>query len=179
MSLKLVVLALAFALLVYAVVRRAGFYRRFFSDPHLREVASALPALRRTGLDQLAATNPVEPRPVVSSLGLVILYTVRNNGEEGGFVHHLSVSLGGGYTPHAVGAYFLIFALRGLGVDPRQVGLGMSPSHIFHCEWTLSPTEEAEFAGREVPVIADVRAAWQECVQLRAQIRFDRTPAAG
>jgi hypothetical protein len=88
----------------------------------------------------------------------------------------VSVSLAGGYTPHGVGAYFVLFALRGLGVDPQQAKYSMPPSHIFHAEWTLSPADEAEFVAGEVPVLSDPRAVWEECVRLRPQLQFEGLP---
>ena len=72
-----------------------------------------------------------------------------------------------------VGAYFVLFALRGLGVDPQQAKYSMPPSHIFHAEWTLSPADEAEFAAGEVPVLSDPCAVWEECVRLRPRLQFE------
>ncbi len=178
MQLALAVFILAIVFLVYHFSRRARFYREFFADPHLRAVAAALPELRQVALpgatvSTVTSPQTVEPKPLVSPLGLVVVYTVRGDREADRFIHHVSVSLAGGYTPHGVGAYFLLFALRGLGVDARRARCGMSKSHIFHAEWTLPAAEHAEFAGREVPPLADPRAVWSECVQLRPQLKFE------
>lgn len=208
MLLLLAVLALAAVYLGYRLVSRARFYNQFFGDPHLAEVAAALPALRQAASDNLDRPEP--PKPIllpdalaraplgkadggsppphashaainrqtnlspsyISPLGLVVLYTIRSRPQDGGFIHHVSVSLGGGYTPHGVGAHFLLFVLRGLGVDPQKVRCGMPPSHIFHAEWNLSAAQHAEHMARAVPVTANPRELFDECVRLRPQIPF-------
>lgn len=170
MLLLLAVLALVAIYLGYQMARRARFYRQFFADPHLAAVAAALPALRQAAAESIDRPEP--PQPLLSPLGLVVLYTIRSRPEDGRFIHHVSVSLGGGYTPHGVGAHFLLFVLRGLGVDPHKVRCGMPPSHIFHAEWILSSAQHAEQLARAVPGLANPRETFDDCVRLRPEIPF-------
>lgn len=174
MLLLFAVLALVAVYLGYQAVRRARFYRQLFAEPHLAAVAAALPALRQAAIASLDRPEP--PEPLLSPLGIVVLYTIRSRPQDGRFVHHISVSLGGGYTPHAVGASFVLFVLRGLGIDPLKVRCGMPPSHIFHAEWIVAAAQHGELTAHAGPVLQNPRAVFDECVRLRPQIPFARLP---
>jgi hypothetical protein len=181
MKVLFVILGLVGLALLWLVIRRVLFYRALFSDRHLHEVAAALPKLRRAALDGAANTEPQldDPRAVLTSAGLVVLYTITRQPDKRS-LHHLSVSLGGGFTPHGVGSYFQIFVLRGLGVDPHKVGFLISGTQSFHSEWSYSSSEQAAFAKKDVPPIAAPRELWQECIALRPELDFKRnrpTPA--
>lgn len=175
MKILLAILCIVGLAVLWLVLRRVWFYRAMFSQRHLGEVAAALAKLRHAALEGSTNLDPQvdDPRALLTSAGLVILYTIRKQpGAQA--LHHVSVSLGGGYTPDAVGSYFLIFVLKGLGVDPQQVDYSISTARMFHAEWSLSSSLQKQFAKQQVPPITDTRALWKECVTLRPQLDFKR-----
>jgi hypothetical protein len=68
---------------------------------------------------------------------------------------------------HAVGETFVLFSAKLLGVPFESLALGVGRSTVHHAEFHLSPTEQAEFAGRPVPEVslADITAFRGEWVE--------------
>jgi hypothetical protein len=135
----------AVAALIGWIVFRGAAYRRLFADDHLLEVARGVTRIKAAALDKVIATDedevrsPADPRVVVTSAGLALLYTVRR--VEDRFVHHYSVSVAGGYTAHAVGETFVLFVARRLGVPSESLSLGVGRSTVHHAEFRLSAVE--------------------------------------
>ena len=104
-------------------------------------MAAALPALRQAASDSRTAPEPPKPILLPDALARASRwgfhrpftrrrsnrqtnlfprhrspgarpYTIRSRPQDGGFIHHVSVSLGGGYTPHGVGALPAVCAAR-------------------------------------------------------------------
>ncbi len=102
----LAVLLPAGAILLW-LFSRGGFYKRVFADEHFLEVARALPRVKAAAVGGVyEADEPMEspennPRVLVTSAGLILAYTVRR--EDDRYVHHYSVSAGGGVTAHSLG----------------------------------------------------------------------------
>ena len=162
---------LAVAALVGWILLRGGLYRRLFADEHFLEVARGVARLKAAALEKVIASegdelrSPDDPRALVTSAGLALLYTVRQGG--GRFVHHYSVSVAGGYTAHAVGETFVLFVAKLLGVPFDALALGVGRSTVHHAEFQLGGDGQAEFAGRPVPEvgpkeIAAFRTEWFE-----------------
>lgn len=162
---------------------RGGKYKKVFADEHFLEVAGRVPALKEAALAQaerpadVSSPLPVDdPRRVVTSAGLVVLYTIAPEGA--GFEHHVSVSLDGAYTAHAVGDMFVWWILRLLGVDVRRCGLLISPRTVHFAIWIIDRAEHAEFSGRPVgvPAAAQVAEFRKEWVQSWQSVRWERIP---
>lgn len=174
MKLVLLAVGLLGLLVVFWILQRFRAYAKIFAAPHLKEVADALPGLRRAALEGIDNTEPTvaDARALITSAGLVILYTVRRDAESKQVVHHVSVSLGGGRTPHGVGAYFLIFVVKGLGAAVKSASYLISETQLFHAEWLLAEAEHAAFAAAPAPAIAAPGALWAEAVELRRELHF-------
>jgi hypothetical protein len=93
--------------------------------PHYAEFAALLPALKR---DALAEVGMGQSQKRLTSTGLSLVYSIGPC--EGGHYHHASVAFGP-YTPHAVGANYLLFTAA-LGVPWKVVGFGVTASSIHH-----------------------------------------------
>lgn len=138
----------AFVLLVMGALffvlngRRIG---PLFSDEHLAEVASAVPALRRTALAQPAD----EPASLQTSM-LVAAYTVTR--EDTAWVHHISVS--NAVTPARAAGTFFLGLLRGLlrldAYPPFAVFV--TQSQVFHLVVHLSDEQQDVFAA--IPAVS-------------------------
>ena len=130
-------------------------YTKVFSDDHFHEVAARLPALKRAALARLvfsesdAVCTPEDPRGMLTSAGLAVLYLI---GREGRWFHHdLSVSLPiRAYTIHAVGNVFGCFLARLLGIGRERLHLHLSSRSVHHTGFTLSAEEHEQFADRPV-----------------------------
>ena len=173
----------AVAALVGWVVFRGAVYRRLFGDGHFLEVARGVGRVKAAALDKVIASDedevrsPADPRALVTSAGLALLYTVRR--VEDRFVHHYSVSVAGGYTAHAVGETFVLFVAKLLGVPFESLALGVGRSTVHHAEFQLSAGEQSEFTGRPVPEVspAEVTAFRGEWVEARKHLRWQRLEA--
>ena len=181
MKTLLVALCVPGGLLLLLLLVRMRALARVFAQRHFQEVAAALPALRRAAVAGIDQTEPQadDARALLTSAGLVVLYTIRRDAPPIRFIHHVSVSLGGGRTPHGVGSFFLIFVLKGLGIDPKTVSLGVSKTRIFHSEWTLSDSQQSAFAAGEAPPIPSAQGLWNESVALRSELQFGSTNEDG
>ena len=142
-------------------------YTKVFSDDHFHEMAARLPALKRAALARLvfsesdAVCTPEDPRGMLTSAGLAVLYLI---GREGRWFHHdLSVSLPiRAYTIHAVGYVFSCFLTRLLGIGMKRLHLHISVRRIHHAEFTLSADEHEQFAERPVtPLSSEELAAFR------------------
>jgi hypothetical protein len=139
---------------VGVIAKRSALYRRLFSDEHFAEVARAAASLKAGALERVLVSDldgprsPADPRVFVSSAGLAIVYTVRQL--DGGFVHHCSVSLAGSPTAHALGATFLLFVTRFIGLDWDGMGFEVGRSTVHHGEIMLTPPQHDTFAKQAV-----------------------------
>ncbi len=132
-----------------------GVYAEVFADEHFREVADRLPVLKQAALERVvssesaAVCTPEDPRGMLTSAGLAILYLV---GRQGSWFHHdLSVSLPSrAYTDHAIGDAFICFLARLLGIGIERLRLRLSSKTVHHAEFTLCTLEHQQFADRPV-----------------------------
>jgi hypothetical protein len=173
-----IVLAL---LIVLWFIGGFGVYRRVFADAHFQEIAARLPSVKQAALERLVvsqedAMRPMEdPRVLLTSVGLAMIYTI---GPDGGvYRHHLSVSFPArGYTAHAVGETFVLFVAWLLGIASDRLFLGISQTTVHHAEFVLTEQEQGAFAERAVEApsterIAAFRADW---ITVRKQLLWQR-----
>lgn len=169
--------------LVAWIVFRWTTYGRIFADAHFTEVAQGVARLKVAALERVVTTDadevrsPTDPRVLVTKAGLALVYTVRRL--EDRFVHHYSVSVAGGFTAHAVGETFVLFAAKLLGVPFETLALGVGRSTVHHAEFQLSPSEQTEFAGRPVPEVslAEIEAFRKEWFEARKRLQWQRLEA--
>lgn len=168
----LVAVLVVAALLAGLVASRAGIYRRLFAPAHYRELAEKLPAARAAAIERVGDAGPIapdDPRVIRTSAGLAVLVTVRRAGED--YVHHLSVSVAGGYTARPVGEGFAVFVAERLGWDVARAAFGVSQRGVFHGERVLDEAAERAWAERAVETAVDEEVharAWDR----RAAVRF-------
>jgi hypothetical protein len=143
------VAVLLVAIFVWGVWSRTRMYRRLFSDRHFLELAGAAVALQQAGLDRpITDSDQIksqsDPRCLLTSAGLAVVYTVSTNDSE--ITHHCSVSLAAGPTARAVGEIFLLLMtkLLGLPIDKLRVHIGSSTVH--HALAILTLSEHARLA---------------------------------
>ncbi|MHB1426072.1 MAG: hypothetical protein ACYC3I_23155 [Gemmataceae bacterium] len=132
-----------------------GIYAKVFADEHFREVAARLPALKRAALERVVSSEsdticpPDDPRGILTSAGLAVLYLVSRQGAW--FHHDLSISLTiRPYTAHAVGDVFICFLAHLLDIGMERLRLRVSSRTVHHAEFTLSALEQQQFADRPV-----------------------------
>ena len=91
-------------------------------------------------------------------------------------VRHYSLSLAGGYTAHAVGAMFVLFVARVLGVPFQTLALSVAPSTVHHAEFHLSAAEQEGFTNRPVPELApdEIMALRREFFDVRERLWWQR-----
>lgn len=137
-------------LVALALVAKARRLRRLFGDDHHLEIARRAPALKAAALDRAADPDSLgrvaldDPRLVLTTAGLAILYTVAS--EDGRFVHACSVSYQGGVTAHAIGWHFLGYLVLLLGLPLERLELSVSASTAHHAEVSLGPDDHAAVA---------------------------------
>ena len=147
-----IVVVLAIVALAWWYVPRRARYGRVFGDQHFTEVARGVARIKTAAMerpDVALVHAPTDPRLLVTSKGLVLLYTLTRTGDR--FEHHYSLSLGGGYTAHAPGATFVLFVAKLLGVPFQTLALSVAPSTAHHAEFHLSAAEQEGFTNRPVP----------------------------
>ena len=91
---------------------------------------------------------PDDPRIFVSTEGLAIVYTVRQQKQQ--FVHHCSVSVAGGYTAHAVGGAFVAFMTKLVGLPWDKMSYEIGTSTVHHGELVVGPDEHEAIASQNV-----------------------------
>jgi hypothetical protein len=142
------------AIIVFGVWSRTRMYGRLFSDRHHLELACAAVALKQAGLDRPIVTDSdgitsrSDPRCLLTSAGLVVVYTV--SPEASGLLHQCSVSVAGDITARGVGERFVLLMAKliGLPLDKLRVQIGSSTVH--HALALLSPSEHARLASAPV-----------------------------
>lgn len=139
-------------------------YAKVFADEHFREVAARLPALKRAALERIISPasdevcTPQDPRGMLTSAGLTVLYLI---GREGCCFHHdLSVSWPiRAYTPRAVGNMFLCFLAHLLGIGLERLYLRVSSKTVHHAAFTLNTEEQDQFADRALTCLSSEELA--------------------
>lgn len=175
--------AILVVVVIVWIVRSSRVYNKVFSDAHCHEVADKLPALKEGAVthpilsEQDAPKPPADPRFLLTSVGLALVYTIRPDGEQ--YQHHLSVSLAThGYTAHAVGDMFIRLLAHLLGVEMSRLQLAVSSSTVHHAVFTLSREEHEEYAMRPVALLtsdglAKFREEWTASLHT---VQWERLP---
>src|SRR5262249_45910610 len=143
--------------LALVVVSRAKTYRRLFGDDHFLEIAKAAARLKAAGVEQLTQTDSDlpsssdDPRILLTSAGLAIVYTVRQ--EEAAFRHHCSVGVQRGITANAVGGTFLMYVARLLGLPIERMQFEIGKSTVHHGEVVLDAAQHEALVSARVPPV--------------------------
>jgi len=172
--------AVAIVFFVAWIASRSSVYTRLFADEHFLEVSRGVRQIKGAALDNLIASDrtepnsPDDPRAVVTTAGLALLYTVRR--VEGCFVHHYSVSVAEGYTAHAVGEMFVLFVAKLMGVPFASLALGVGRSTVHHAEFVLSSDEQIQLEQRPVLQVslAEITAFRAEWLEARKHVEWQR-----
>jgi hypothetical protein len=175
------VLGVVIACLVWLLASRLSSYRRLFADRHFMEVAQGLGPLRQAAVRNISAADggdirpPDDPRILRTSAGLVIVYTI-SRGQTDGYVHHVSVSIPGRVTAHAVGETFILLWARLLGIGYERLSIELSSATVHHAEFVLDEQEHAEFARRPVepPTVEWLHAFQADCLSVRSSLGRNR-----
>jgi len=158
-------------------------YTKVFSDEHFQEVGTRLPALKRAALERVIVPQaaevctPEDPRGLLTSAGLTVLYLIGHKGDW--FHHDLSVSsTARGYVAHAVGGMFTGLLVRLLGVGVDRLRLWVSSRAVHHMAFTLSAEEHELFASQPVtPLSPEELTAFRVDWALSSRtIRWERIP---
>ena len=153
---------------------------RLLAEEHFLEVAKGLQRLKVAALERVIVTEEDnilsrdDPRAFVTSVRLVVLYTLRKAEKQ--FVHHYSMSVAGG-LPHAVGEPSVLFVAKLLGVPFEKLALFVvERSMVFHAEFILSEAEQSEFVNRSVSEVsvAEVRTFLREILEAREHLQWQR-----
>ena len=158
------------------LVVRLRFATGLLAEEHLLEVARGVPRLKAAALERVIVTEedivrlPEDPRMLVTSAGLAVMYTVN---KEGQFVHHYSMSVPGTSMAHAVGERLVLLVARLLGIPFERLALSVS-SRLYHAEFRLSEAEEAEFVSRPVPElsVAEVNSFLRGISEARGHLQW-------
>jgi hypothetical protein len=174
------VLVVGVALVVLWFVSRARRYAALFGAPHLLEVgrglvrakAAALAHVIRDDSDAPAAAD--DARILTTSAGLAIVYTVSERPP--GFVHHCSVSVIGGPTPHAVGGLFLMFVTKRLGLQQAGLQCCVEASTVHHAELSVDAARHAQLAAEPIPELtpAALPDLHREALEARDRVTWAR-----
>jgi len=149
------VLGLVVVCLAALLVARASRYRRLLADAHFLEVGRGLARIKAAALAKIVHAHGDEPqsaddaRILTTTAGLAVVYTVSQ--ELTGHLHHCSVSVIGGPTPHAVGATFILFVAQLLGLPIARLRLEIGASTVHHAEVRLDQAEHQRLAAASVP----------------------------
>lgn len=178
-----VIVGLLVAAFVGWIAFRWYVYRRLFADRNFLEVATGVARLKVAALDKVIVSHedevksPADPRALVTSAGLVLIYTVWR--VEDRFVHHYSVSVDGGITAHAIGETFVLFVAKLLGVPFEKLALGVGQTTVHHAQFDLSISEQTQFAEFPVPEVskAGVKAFLTEGMEARKHLQWQRSDA--
>ncbi|MGH8778597.1 hypothetical protein [Paraburkholderia sp.] len=170
---------------IFIALLAAGFivwgatrYRPVFADRHFVEVARNVAQIKAAALEQHGddGYRPADdPRAQVTTAGLALVYTIVQRDDR--FIHHYSVSIPGGVTPHAVGERFILFVARLLGVPFDTLALSSSESStVHHAQFQLSQSGQEVFATRPVPEVTkiEIAAFRTEFNEARKDLRWTR-----
>jgi hypothetical protein len=158
-------------------------YAKVFADEHFREVAAQLPALKKAALERviLSASDgvckPEDPRGMLTSSGLAVLYLI---GREGFCFHHdLSVSWPiRAYTPSGVANVFICFLVHLLGIGMERLCLRLSSKTVHHAAFTLNAEEQDQFANRALTCLSpeELAAFRRDWVLSYKKEKWERVP---
>jgi hypothetical protein len=176
-------LGLGVAAPVIWIALRVRLSRRLLAEEHFLEVARGVLRLKAAALERVIVTEEdnvrwgEDPRTLVTSSRLAVIYTLHKTEEQEQFVHHYSMSVAGGYMAHAVGERLVLFVAKLLGVPFEKLALlVVVRSMVYHAEFILSEAEQAEFVSRSVSElsVAEVNAFLREFLEASKHLQWQR-----
>jgi hypothetical protein len=152
-------------------------YRRIFSNEHFIEMGRAIDELKAAAIEQPIVAGdvprPGDPRVYVTSVGIVLMYTIHIGKNE--VTHHCSASVAGGLTTHALGSTLIAYVVGLLGFPLERTRFSWSAASVHHAEATLSPSEHEAFAASSVPAVsrANVAALRRSALEARSKMKWE------
>lgn len=135
-------------------------YARIFAGTHYAQVADGLGPARdaaatraETPREPDGPPDDDDPRFIFTDQGLAVGYSVVRTEPE--YVHHLSVSMAGGYTPRAVGETFTLFVAEAMAWPMDRARFFVSEHPVYHGEVRLTEAEHGAWAAGPAPTAAD------------------------
>ena len=180
----------ALILMVVVMLVKGPLFRRVLSEAHFVECArGAWNAARRACRKREDPGSAGEENTggdeeeFTSSEGVVLHYSIRKGeGDEAGqFVHHYSVRMNRGYTPHAIGGTFVAWVALILEVGLAMGWVGITPDRVHHAEFALDGDEQREFEKGDcvVPSEAEFRLLLTESRALRDSLDWEAIGECG
>jgi hypothetical protein len=164
------------ALALLVLVFRGRGYARLLSDAHVLELARASRALKEAALARAdlpdAPTSHDDPRVWVSSAGAAIVYTIHAHAER--CVHHCSVAVVNGPTPHAIGGPLLLIIARVVGLDLERAQLRIGATGMHHLQLALAPDEHARLAAQPAEQVDHARRWLRAALSTRDRLKWQR-----
>jgi hypothetical protein len=173
-------LGLVVAVLTAMLVSRGRAYRRLFADEHFLEIARAAHGLKAAAIAEPIDVHgappnvPGDARFLLTTAGLAVVYTVVK--EEQAFIHHLSVSNSNGITANAVGATFVAYVARLVGLPLSKMTFEVGVSTVHHGEVRLDAAEHEALGALPIPEVspANVAELWRAAMGARSQMSWKR-----
>jgi hypothetical protein len=156
-------------------------YGRIFSDDHFIEMGRAIDELKKAAIDQPITSGdvpkPGDPRVYVTSVGIVLMYTIHIGKNE--VTHHCSASVAGALTTHSLGSTLIAYVVGLLGFPFEHTRFAWSAASVHHAEATLQPSEHEAFAASPVRAVsrANVAALRRAALEARSKMKWQSTSA--
>ena len=169
--------------IVAFVLSRIRTYRRLFADEHFLEIARVAHRMKLAAHANVMLSDaelpkpPDDPRIFVTTEGIAIVYTVRQQKQQ--FVHHCSVSFAGGYTAHAIGGSFLAFVTKLVGLPWDKMSYEIGTSTVHHGELVVGPEEHEAIAAQSVPTasLENVKTNRRASIEAKSHFAWHRRRA--
>jgi len=164
MWIAIVLSIVAVALLAFLLSGRP--WKALFSDAHLIELCQTLDRVREAAVANVdpparmvrptaadAEAARTDPRSAVTSAGLRIHYTVREQPQSPGFLsHHVSLSHPAGLLAESGSRFLAAFVLVRYGIPPDAAGVRKSQNLVVHIMYEVALEHTGAFAAGVFPV---------------------------
>ena len=168
-------------LLVLFVLVKGRKYNAIYAPGHFIELAQSLQRAKDAACGKIGVP-PITPptdddRVILSSARIASMYTVDQ--ADDGFSHYFSISIAGGYTPHAVGGMFTVYFTNLLGIPLDKLQLGISEANVYHCRYHLTADEHTDVQDLQISIPTEESATerHRQCMADRDKLQWSRIQA--
>ena len=169
------------AILVLFVLAKQRKYNAVYAPQHFIELAQSLQRAKDAACAKIG-TPPITPPTdddgvILSSARIASMYTVDQT--EDGYSHYFTISIAGGYTPHAVGGMFTVYFTNLLRIPHDKLQLGISEANVYHCRYHLTANEHVDVQDLQVsiPTVESVTEMHRQCMADRDKLQWSRIQA--